>query len=84
MMLEYYQTILVFSILTVTGSSLLVTPANAFVAYWFNTRRGLASGVAFVGGSFGGVISPILFLLCGTSVTLCRSRLPPRNGAAKT
>ncbi|KAF7454986.1 ProP Permease major facilitator superfamily [Pyrenophora tritici-repentis] len=101
---EYYQA-LAFSILNATGSSLLVTPANASVAHWFNTCRGLASGAAFVGGSFGGVIFPlllqslipkiacpwslrvlglILLLLCDTSVVLCRSRLPPRNGAATT
>ncbi|KAI0578199.1 monocarboxylate transporter [Pyrenophora tritici-repentis] len=56
---EYYQA-LAFSILNATGSSLLVTPANASVAHWFNTCRGLASGAAFVGGSFGGVIFPLL------------------------
>ncbi|KAG9388744.1 Major facilitator superfamily domain general substrate transporter [Pyrenophora tritici-repentis] len=56
---KYYQA-LAFSILNATGSSLLVTPANASVAHWFNTCRGLASGAAFVGGSFGGVIFPLL------------------------
>ena len=94
-----------FSILTGIGTSLLVNPANGSVAHWFNERRGLASGVAFIGGSFGGVLFPlllqsllrqigwawsirvlglILFVLCGISVALCRSRVPPRNENATT
>ncbi|KAF7894863.1 hypothetical protein EAF00_006677 [Botryotinia globosa] len=56
---EYYQIILSLSILTGIGSSLLLTPSMGCVAHWFMKRRGLASGIAFVGGGFGGV----LFLL---------------------
>lgn len=75
------------------------------VAHWFMKRRGLASGVAFIGGGFGGVLFPlmiqsllpkvgwawsirilgfVLLVLCAFSIVLCRSRVPPRKGAATT
>ncbi|KAF7946736.1 hypothetical protein EAE96_009721 [Botrytis aclada] len=57
---EYYQIILSFSILTGIGSSLLLTPSMGCVAHWFKKRRGLASGTAFVGGDFGGVLFPLM------------------------
>lgn len=103
--IEYYQIILSFSILTGIGSSLLLTPSMACVAHWFMEHRGLASGIAFVGGGFGGVLFPlmiqallprigwgwsirilgfILLVLCAFNVTLCRSRVLPRKGAATT
>ena len=68
-------------------------------------RRGLASGIAFIGGGFGGVIFPlmiqsllprvrwgwsirilgfVLLVLCAMNVAFCRSRVPPRKGAATT
>ena len=82
-----------------------MNPAVGTLAHWFNERRGLASGVAWIGSGIGGVIFPlmlqsliprigwawslrvfglILFVLCGISVALCRSRVPPRNGDATT
>ncbi|KAL8748060.1 MAG: hypothetical protein Q9190_000145 [Brigantiaea leucoxantha] len=102
---EYYQIFLSFSILTGIGSSLLFTPSIACVAHWFMKRRGLASGIAFIGGGFGGIIFPlmtqsllphvgwgwsirilgfVLLVLCAISVAFCRSRVPPRKGAATT
>ncbi|KAJ5716764.1 major facilitator superfamily domain-containing protein [Penicillium malachiteum] len=57
---EYYQLFLAFSILTGIGSSLLITPSMACVAHWFMKRRGLASGIAFVGSGVGGVIFPLM------------------------
>ncbi|KAE8372456.1 major facilitator superfamily domain-containing protein [Aspergillus bertholletiae] len=57
---EYYQFFLAFSILTGIGSSLLLTPSMACVAHWFMKRRGLASGIAFIGSGFGGVIFPLM------------------------
>lgn len=94
-----------FSILTGTGTSLLFTPPVGCVAHWFHERRGLATGIAWIGSGIGGVIFPlmiqsllpqvgwawslrafglILFVLCITSVALCRSRLPPRAGHKTT
>lgn len=76
-----------------------------YVAHWFMERRGLASGIAYIGGGFGGVLFPliiqsllpqvgwgwsirilgfVLLVLCATSVAFCRSRIPPRKGAATT
>ncbi|CAD0090962.1 unnamed protein product, partial [Aureobasidium vineae] len=57
---EYYQLFLAFSLLTGLGSSLLLTPSMACVAHWFNTRRGLASGIAWTGGGVGGILFPLL------------------------
>jgi MFS family permease len=57
---EYYQVFLAFSLLTGLGSSLLLTPSMACVAHWFDTRRGLASGIAWTGGGVGGVLFPLL------------------------
>ncbi|PWY80875.1 MFS general substrate transporter [Aspergillus sclerotioniger CBS 115572] len=57
---EYYQIFLSFSILTGIGSSLLLTPSMGCVAHWFMERRGLASGIAFIGGGFGGVLFPLM------------------------
>ncbi|KAL9053821.1 MAG: hypothetical protein Q9162_004540 [Coniocarpon cinnabarinum] len=57
---EYYQFILGFSILSGLGSSLLFTPSVASISHWFFRRRGLATGVAATGGSFGGVIFPLM------------------------
>jgi MFS family permease len=59
-MVEYYQVVLTFSLLTGLGSSLLLTPSMACVAHWFDTRRGLASGIAWTGGGVGGVLFPLL------------------------
>jgi MFS family permease len=57
---EYYQILLSFSIMTGIGSSLLLTPSMGCVAHWFMKRRGLASGIAFIGGGFGGVLFPLM------------------------
>ncbi|KAJ5307113.1 hypothetical protein N7476_007769 [Penicillium atrosanguineum] len=58
--LSYYQIFLSFSILTGIGSSLLLTPSMGCVAHWFMERRGFASGIAFIGGGFGGVLFPLM------------------------
>lgn len=75
------------------------------VAHWFMERRGLATGIAFIGGGLGGVLFPlmiqsllpqvgwgwsirilgfVLLVFCGISAAFCRSRIPPRKGAATT
>lgn len=58
--IEYYQIFLSFSILSGIGSSLLITPSMACVAHWFMKRRGLATGIAFIGAGIGGVIFPLM------------------------
>lgn len=58
--IEYYQFILAFSVLGGLGTSLLITPGMGCIAHWFFERRGLASGIAFIGGGFGGVLFPLV------------------------
>lgn len=57
---EYYQFILAFSILSGIGNSFLFTPAMGAISHWFNKRRGEASGFAFTGSGFGGVLFPLM------------------------
>ncbi|KAL0932296.1 MFS monocarboxylate [Colletotrichum truncatum] len=56
----YYQIILTFSVMAGLGGSLLNTPSYAVIGHWFNTRRGLAMGLAATGGSFGGIVLPFV------------------------
>ncbi|PLN82089.1 MFS general substrate transporter [Aspergillus taichungensis] len=100
---EYYQFIFAFSVLSGIGNSFLFTPAMGAISHWFHVRRGEASGFAFTGSGFGGVLFPLIIqsllpqvgwawstrivgfvflLLCALGVILCRSRLPPKRGAA--
>jgi MFS family permease len=100
---EYYQFVLAFSILSGIGNSFLFTPAMGAISHWFDKRRGEASGFAFTGSGFGGVLFPlmmqsllpkvgwawatrivgfVILFLCAISVLLCKSRLPPKKGAA--
>ncbi|KAL9632182.1 MAG: hypothetical protein Q9164_005482 [Protoblastenia rupestris] len=57
---DYYQIILAFSLLTGAGTSLIMNPAVASVAHWFNEGCGLASGIAWTGSGIGGVIFPLM------------------------
>ncbi|KAK6814206.1 hypothetical protein RU639_009956 [Aspergillus parasiticus] len=70
---EYYQIFLSFSILMGIGSSLLLTLSMGCVVYWFMERRGLASGMVFIGGSFGGVIFPLIDPISPLSSQLCET-----------
>ncbi|RAL12604.1 MFS general substrate transporter [Aspergillus homomorphus CBS 101889] len=57
---KYYQLVLSFSLLGGLGSSLLQTHGIGCVSHWSNERRGLASGMAFTGAGFGGVLFPLM------------------------
>ncbi|KAL8713359.1 MAG: hypothetical protein Q9220_002558 [cf. Caloplaca sp. 1 TL-2023] len=56
---EYWHFILTFSVLGGLGTSLIFTPAVAAIAHFFSRRRGVATGLAATGGSFGGIIFPL-------------------------
>jgi MFS family permease len=56
----YYQFLLAFSILSGIGNSFLFTPAMGAISHWFDKRRGTASGFAFTGSGFGGVLFPLM------------------------
>ncbi|KAL2213490.1 MFS monocarboxylate transporter-like protein [Sarocladium strictum] len=57
----YYQFMLALSVLGGTASSILWTSSIATLGHWFQTNRGLATGLATTAGGFGGVSIPILF-----------------------
>lgn len=57
---QYYQFFLAFSVCTGFGCALLMTPEIAIIGHWFKKRRGTAIGAATVGGSFGGVVFPVM------------------------
>jgi MFS family permease len=57
---KYWHFMLVYGILGGVSSAFLTTTALAVVAHWFERRRGMASGIAFVGSSVGGIMFPLV------------------------
>jgi MFS family permease len=57
---KYWHFMLVYGVLSGTSSAFLTTTALAVVAHWFEKRRGMASGIAFVGSSVGGIGFPLV------------------------
>ncbi|CAN6675112.1 riboflavin transporter Mch5p [Trichomonascus vanleenenianus] len=57
---QYYQFILAFGVGAGLGASMLMTPFIAVVGHWFNKKRGVATMIASIGGSVGGLIMPIM------------------------
>jgi len=57
---KYWQFMLVYGVLSGTSSAFLTTTALAVVAHWFEVKRGMASGIAFVGSSVGGIGFPLV------------------------
>ncbi|QLG73712.1 hypothetical protein HG535_0F02230 [Zygotorulaspora mrakii] len=55
-----WQFILSFSVLTGTGSGILMTPLVSIVATWFFKKRATATSIATMGGSVGGIIFPVM------------------------
>ncbi|KAI3333355.1 MFS general substrate transporter [Ustulina deusta] len=58
---RYYQVLLAQGILTGLGAGCLFVPCVSILPTYFNTRLGLAVGLASSGASIGGVIYPIVF-----------------------
>lgn len=57
---KYWHFMLVYGVLSGTSSAFLTTTALAVVAHWFEAKRGMASGIAFVGSSVGGIGFPLI------------------------
>lgn len=55
-----WQFILAFSVLCGTGTGVLTTPLVSCVATWFLRKRAMATSVATIGGSIGGIVFPVL------------------------
>jgi len=59
---EYWQVILAQGFVVGIGGGCLFVPALAVLQPYFNTRLGLALGMAATGSSIGGIIYPIVFI----------------------
>jgi MFS family permease len=57
---KYWQFMLVYGVLSGVSSAFLTTTALAVVADWFEAKRGMASGITFVGSSVGGIVFPLI------------------------
>ncbi len=49
-------------------SGVLLLPVVLYLGQWFDTRRGLATGVIFMGSGFGGVVFPLILNALLTSI----------------
>ena len=58
---RYWQIMLCQGLLLGICSGLLYVPSVAVIPVYFKQKRGLALGIALSGGSFGGIIYPIVF-----------------------
>ncbi|WAO97371.1 Hypothetical protein NCS54_01509600 [Fusarium falciforme] len=57
---QYYQVMLTWGVLGGICMGLLYIPSVAMIPLYFTSHRGLALGCATAGGSFGGVIYPVV------------------------
>lgn len=57
---QYWHFMLAFGVIGGFGSSLLFTPAISAIGHFFMVKRGTATGFAAAGGSFGGIIFPLM------------------------
>lgn len=56
----YWQFLLCLGLLGGVAGAALTTTSLAVLSHWFKAKRGLASGLAMVGNSFGGVVIPLV------------------------
>jgi MFS family permease len=56
---KYWHFFLCFGVLGGISCAILTTVALSVVSHWFEARRGLATGVAFMGTSLGGIMFPL-------------------------
>ncbi|KAL2843473.1 major facilitator superfamily domain-containing protein [Aspergillus pseudoustus] len=57
---QYWHFILSIGVAGGIGTSMIFTPAVSSIGHYFNERRGVATGIAATGGSFGGVAFPLI------------------------
>lgn len=57
---EYYQFMLCLGGLGGISGALVTTPSMVVLSHWFNRRRGMATGIAMVGASLGGIAFPLI------------------------
>jgi len=56
----YWEFMLCYGVFCGISNAFLTTTALAVVAHWFEVRRGMASGITFVGSSVGGIAFPLI------------------------
>ncbi|GMM34401.1 hypothetical protein DASC09_017260 [Saccharomycopsis crataegensis] len=57
---EIYQFILAFGVVAGLGSAVQFSSLIGIISHYFNKKRGIAIGIATIGGSVGGAIFPIM------------------------
>lgn len=57
---KYWHFLLDFGVLMGISTALLTMPAISALGQWFKRQRGIATGVAFMGSSIGGIVFPIV------------------------
>lgn len=57
---KYWHFILCLGVMGGISAALILTTALSCISHWFKRRRGLATGVAMMGTSVGGIIIPLL------------------------
>ncbi|KAK4891330.1 hypothetical protein LTR49_028674, partial [Elasticomyces elasticus] len=60
---KFYQLLLAQGICSPLGASIIFYSAVPSVTTWFTKRQGLAIGIATSGGSFGGILFPLVTYL---------------------
>ena len=65
---SYWHFMLVFGVVGGLSLSMIFGPAIAIVAHYFDTRRGLATGIASSGGAVGGIVFPLMLERLFTTV----------------
>ncbi|MCJ1476774.1 hypothetical protein MMC13_005443 [Lambiella insularis] len=59
-MLEYWHFFIVYGLLNGLGGALVSVPAVAAIGHYFLIKRGTAIGIAYTGGSIGGIVFPLM------------------------
>jgi len=57
---KYWHFMVMYGIFSGVANACLTTTALAVIAHWFEIRRGMASGITFVGSSVGGIVFPMV------------------------
>ena len=62
------------------GGSLVLSPSLVVVGEYFETRRGLATGIATAGSGVGAFLGPLLMIILVRTLRLFRHALDRRRG----
>ncbi|KAJ6073403.1 hypothetical protein N7467_011488 [Penicillium canescens] len=57
---EYWHFMLSYGVMSGIGCGVISTVAFSVVPHWFDKKRGIANGIIIMGGSFGGIVFPLV------------------------